>query len=101
MDGFVFERAVVEELVRIMDANRIPHSEVAKKAFGDSESSVKKWYYIHKGRRGGKVQSLTMADLVDLCNALGERLETIIFRATERAAEREKQQEDIINRRSA
>lgn len=89
MNSELLERIIVDEFSQIAKDQGIHKTKVGRKAFGDSESGSKKWIYILEGRKDRRPQSLTIADMADLCNALGVPIESIMFNAIQRCKNEE------------
>lgn len=68
MDGYLFERCVVETIAELAKLRGLGQKPLAEKAWPDSTSADSKWRYI---RRADNPRGLQLCDAYDLACALG------------------------------
>lgn len=68
MDGYLFERCIVETIAELAALRGIKQKPLAKKAWPDNAQADNKWRYIRKLE---KPRGLQVCDAYDLVSALG------------------------------
>jgi hypothetical protein len=82
--GMAFERELVATIVELGKELRLTHSDVARRAWPEIDSSVVRWRQIRNVSATGKPQSLTLDDAWRLARAVGQTLPSVCFMVQER-----------------
>ncbi|XPV77717.1 MAG: hypothetical protein ACNI27_07300 [Desulfovibrio sp.] len=83
IDAYELSRLYVEVIADLAEEQGLNHSQLAKIAFGDSQSSIVRWRKIRSSSGASKPQSLTVEDSILLADALGMDFSSLAFRVSE------------------